>query len=1161
MSNENRHRRPVQLHVIHSLGGGSAKWLSDYAEADPERENLVLRSFACDERAGAGLALHADPHAAQPLQVWRFAERIPAVAISHAGYREALGQIVAERGVGAILVSSLIGHSLEALDTGLPTVAVCHDYFPYCPSINLYYGEVCTACDEARIGRCHDDNLRFNPFVDFPPQARRRVRERYLELVQRPDVRMASPSRCVVDNLARLDAAFARVQFATITPGYGHPLQPIAAPEPAAGERLRVVVLGELSHAKGLDLLAAALPRLGRFAEVYLLGCGAQGERFRLSPGVHVHSRYEVAELPQHIAAINPHVGLLASIVAETFSYTLSELTMLGVPAAATRLGSFAERIEHGANGFLFDPRPDALVDLLAELDADRPRLAAVRARIRGWTPRSAEEMVRDYHRLVPLPPPPSRGADEPPQPETDRLADADALAHAATWRENKRLHVWLSALDESRDDADRRLRQEAGRLREARDALARQEALVRETRGKLEQVSGLLHARNQQLEEIYASTSWRISSPVRWAGRRTRKVKLLARCLRSGASDYRSLPANLRELGRAWRAGGSHGLKKALLALQPNESLLAAWTVYRATFEAQVRPRIAEAIRGMRERPLVSVIVPTFNTPEPMLREMLASVLGQSYPQWELCIADDGSSLPHVRRVLEEHAAREPRIKLHFGQANGGVSRASNRALELVTGDFVVLLDHDDRLEEQALYRFAACVLEDRPDIAYSDEMLVGADGRTPRELVYRPAFSPEFLRGHPYIVHLAGFRPGLLREIGGFDESLRISQDYDLMLRATEKARTVVHIPEVLYLWRVHGASEGHRKMEQVMRTSRDIVRRHMERVGEPAPVEPGPGFNMFDVRYRLDPSLRVAIVIPTRNHGRLLRQCIESLRSTVEVAHDIVVVDHESDEPETLAYLASLGAAARVIRYSGPFNFSAINNRAVASLQQAYTHVLFCNNDIEAMRPGWLERMVALAQQPGIGVVGAKLFYGDKRTIQHAGVCVGAYGRAEHYGKFLRLPEDRLEPGYLDALVVNHEVSAVTAACMLVRRDAFASVGGFDEAIAVGFGDVDLCLRISAQGYRVVFCPQAELVHHESMTRGVSEVDNHPEDTDLFRLKWKALLQAGDPYYNPGLSLTSTTWAWRQPLPCAFDLRRRIVKRAEDGRWSVRFSPSSG
>ena len=1071
-----------------------------------------------------------------------------------------------------VLVSSLIGHSLDVLDTGLPTVVVNHDYFPYCPAINLYFGAVCRSCDGERVGECHRDNGRFNPFVDFEPQERLRVRERFLEQVQRPNVTMVAPSRSVQENLVRLDARFGKARFATIPHGYGHPLQSLPGTQAPREGRLRIMVLGQLSIAKGVDLLRGALEELTRFAELYLIGTRELGDLFAFQPGVHVLSSYDASELPVHVANIDPHVGLLMSIVPETFSYALSELWMLGVPVAATRVGSFAERIEPGRTGYLFDPDPAAMVATLASIDRERGALAAVRAELQGWRPRTPHEMVEDYHRLTVLDSVPSTSvmAQAMAPAPLGAVATEQAMTLASMWKEVKRLNLQMSVAHEARQRSEVERIAEESRRRESESraqdlnralsqAVASHQDAVADRDRQVHNLATQLSMRNAQIAEIHASTSWRLTRPVRAVGHFDRKLGILARSLAAMARNPRDLPGHAASLARAWRAGGLQEVKKALVGLQPAEGTRDAWREYRETFVREVRPRIVERVREMATGPVISVLVPTYNTPEAMLKEMLDSVRAQLYPRWELCIADDGSSEPRVHRILKEYAARDSRIKLDLGAANGGVSRASNRALAMASGDFVVLLDHDDLLEEQALFRVAQSVLEDGPDMVYSDEVLVTPDGAGVRQWVYRPAFSPNFLRAHPYIVHLVGFRRQLLLDVGGFDEALAISQDYDLILRAAEQAERVVHIPEILYRWRIHGDSAGHRKMGEVMQVSRAALQRHLDRSGVQGTVADGAGFNFFDARYPLRDDLKVAIVIPTRNHGALLRQCIDSIRATVaDVRCDLVVVDHQSDEPETLAYLASLAPAVRVMRYEGSFNFSAINNWAIAQLPAGYTHYLLCNNDIEAIAPGWLDRMLELGQQPSVGIVGAKLLYPDRRTLQHAGVCFGAFHGAEHYGKFLRLPDDRLEPGYFGALVVNHEVAAVTAACLLISREAFAEAGGFDEAIAVGFGDVDLCLRVMQAGRSVVFCPHAELVHHESYTRGTSTQDPHPEDTRLYRFKWRELLAAGDPYYNPGLSLLSTTWAACQPMHCAFEITRRIARRSrEPERLAISFS----
>jgi GT2 family glycosyltransferase len=624
-------------------------------------------------------------------------------------------------------------------------------------------------------------------------------------------------------------------------------------------------------------------------------------------------------------------------------------------------------------------------------------------------------------------------------------------------------------------------------------------------------------------------------------AVRRTRKLAAASGAL---LREPNHIPENLSKIWQAWKTAGWLGVKKSLSAMQPRV-VRDRWEQYQEDFRRHVRKPIVKAIQEMGRMPLISIVMPTYETPEALLRETIESVRRQLYPQWELCIVDDGSKSPHVAKLLNEYAAQDPRIKVRLSATNGGVSKASNEALRMVNGDFTVLLDHDDALEEQALFRFAESIIEDDPDIAYGDEVLVEPPNGRISRWALRPAFSPEYLRAHPYIVHPVGFRTTILRSIGGFDETLRISQDYDLILRAVDVSRRVVHIPEVMYRWRQTEGSSGQQQAANVMDTSKAVLRRHLERNAIEASVEKGATFNLFDIRYPLKPGTRVGIVIPTKNHGELLRQCIDTIQSTVkDVDYELIVVDHESTDPATVAYLQSLEGKAQVLRHKGEFNFSVINNRAIARAQGRFTHFLLCNNDIEAFEAGWLERMVELGQQPSIGVVGAQLLYPDRRSVQHGGVLVGAFGVAEHYAKRLRLGEDTIEPGYAEMLLLNHEVAAVTAACMLIRKDAFDAVHGFDETIKVGFGDVDLCLRVLQAGYRVLFCPHARLVHHESYTRGTSLQDPHPEDSAMFRMKWRPMLEVGDPYYHPSLSVTSNNWDIANPLPYKVKLRRRII-----------------
>lgn len=1146
----------TQLHVVHDLGGGIMRWCHDFWSGDTARRNLLLKPLAYGHDFARGLALFATPGATQPERIWLFREPIAATAAGHDEYRAVLAEIVREYAVGAVIVSSLIGHSVDALRSGLPTLFVHHDFYPLCPDINTHFDGVCTSCEDQRLRRCSVGNPDFDLFLDFPADDRLRVREAFLAAVAEAPVSLVVPTESVARQLGRIAPALLNASFVCIPHGQDvvNAAARVAARPARPTRRLRIVVLGMLSVSKGVRLLDAAIERLAEIADVYLIGSGEVGELFLDRPAVHVRARYEPGQLAGLLEALDPDLGLLLSVWPETYSYTLTELFACGIPPAATRLGSFAERVRHDETGFLFDPTPEALLALLKDLARNPSRLARVRDRIHLVPMRSAAEMVADYHRLLPARMPAAVRSVAPqarvvPHFDADDEITRHSLQLARMWKDHKSLHLQL-ALKEQRRAAEARLH--ASRSNATSKRIRALEASLAEREREL--VSARL-----QLAEIWASTSWRVSQPVRWLGRRARQLRTV---LRSAAGILRRPAAAghaLAALGHGWWAEGLAGLKfemwyqntrppptaAPIPQASPGEPATAAFADYLRRKEAGLA-ELSDQLAALPRRPLISVIVPVFDPPAAMLQATLDSVLAQIYPEWELCIADDASTLPHVRRLLHRYAARDARVRVSLTRSNGGVSCASNRALAMARGDFSVLLDHDDLLEEQALLRVAQSVCADAPDLFYSDEALLADDGRV-AHLALRPAFSREYLRAHPYIVHLAGFRTDFLRQLGGWDERLRISQDYDLILRASEQARCIVHHPEILYRWRIHGASAGHARMHEVMETSQSILERHLERCGDSGTVSAGPSFNFFETRYAVPAAARVAIVIPTRNHAELVATCIDSIEATCAgVDYRIVLVDHASDDPAALAFFAGLGERVTLLRQDGPFNFARINNRAVAALGAEFTHLLFLNNDVEAMTPGWLEAMLELTRFADVGAVGARLDYPDRETVQHAGVVVAACGIAENLGRFRKAGMPDCDQGYMGSLIATRELSAVTAACLLMRRKVFDEIDGFDESLAVGYGDVDLCLRLRAADYRVIFCPRARLLHHESRTRGRTEGDPHPDDSALFRARWSCYFETGDPYFNPNLSPYSPNWQIAQPLAFRPKVRRRVYRR---------------
>lgn len=559
----------------------------------------------------------------------------------------------------------------------------------------------------------------------------------------------------------------------------------------------------------------------------------------------------------------------------------------------------------------------------------------------------------------------------------------------------------------------------------------------------------------------------------------------------------------------------------RALAALRPSAGVLR---------------RQRAAVDEWPVRPLLSVIIPCFNSRPEWLAALLQSMLDQSYPIWECLLVDDASSVRAHVPVVAHFVAEDERFRWVQSEVNVGPGGASAIGVEEARGDYFAVVDHDDVLEPNALYEMACVIRAVQPAVVYSDEVLVDEFGAVLRA-EFRPDFDYALLLSHPYIVHLTFVRRALALAVGNFRRDWPICQDYDLLLRVAAKSPDFVHVPKVLYRWRTHGGSTGHLLRARVNRLSVQALDGHLEQMGVSAAegwAEPGLSFNFFRLRRRIAPC-QVRVIIPTRDRVDLLQTCLSSLASQtvlpVGVRWGLTVVDNGSVESASLRYLEAVRAAGnRVLPMPGAFNFSSLNNAAAARCEADF--LLFLNNDIEVIEPGWLEAMLELMAWPDVGVVGAKLLYPETGLIQHAGVVVGFNGTAAHDHQFY--PEKLGEgdgahwaPGHGHGLLTIRECSAVTAACMLVRRSAFDEVGGFDEQLAVGFGDTDLCLRLKQRGWRTLFTPYARLIHHESASRGVSEEDSHPDDTALFKRRWSRFMRTGDPFYNRNLALTGVPY----------------------------------
>ncbi len=524
-------------------------------------------------------------------------------------------------------------------------------------------------------------------------------------------------------------------------------------------------------------------------------------------------------------------------------------------------------------------------------------------------------------------------------------------------------------------------------------------------------------------------------------------------------------------------------------------------------------------AVKSLGYRPTISVVTPVYNTDEVWLRKAVESVRAQIYPHWELCLVNDASTTPRVQAVLDEYAAMDPKVRVKHLPKNQGIAGASNHGLDLATGEFVALLDHDDELPPEALLEVVKALNEDRTlDLIYTDEDKLSPEGRRV-EPFFKPDWSPDLLLSMNYITHLSVFRRSLLREIGGFRLGFDGSQDYDLLLRFVERAGRIAHIPKILYHWRkIPGSAAASPAAKPfAYEAGRQAIDDAVRRRGAEARVEsvlPG----IYSVRYKLNASPLVSIIVPSRDRWLFLQQCLRSIEErTTYSRYEIIVLDNDSQEAETLNGLKVVAGRWPVYQRPGPFNFSALNNFGAA--QAGGEYLVFLNNDTQVVEPDWLTAMLEHAQRPDVGAVGARLHYPDGR-IQHAGLVLGVGGAADHAFKGLR--GDQLTYFALGDVVRN--VSAVTAACMMVPRRAFERVAGFDERLDVAHNDVDLCMRLRREGYLIVYAPGALLYHHESGTRGGL---HPPKNEQLLWKRWGDVIRAGDPYYNPNLTLSRTDW----------------------------------
>lgn len=549
------------------------------------------------------------------------------------------------------------------------------------------------------------------------------------------------------------------------------------------------------------------------------------------------------------------------------------------------------------------------------------------------------------------------------------------------------------------------------------------------------------------------------------------------------------------------------------------------------------------QKITKFEKNPKISIIVPMYNTPARFFEELVDCLINQTYSNWELCLAD-GS--PDKNSELKKIINKDERIKYKFLNDNKGIPGNTNEAIKLATGDFLALLDHDDLLPKFCLYEIVKCINEN-PDVEfiYTDEDKIEGEKENRKDPYFKPDFSSDTLRSNNYITHLSVFKKELMNKLGGFRDAYNGAQDYDIIIRATEETQNIVHIPKVLYHWRVHPQSTAmdSEAKPYAYEAGKKVIEDHLKRQGLEATVNHGGDIKgIYEVQYKVQGNPKVSILIPNKDSVKLLKNCINSiLNKTTYDNYEIIIIENNSEESKTFSYYDSLkeNEKIKLITYTEKgFNYSKIINFGVKNSDADF--VVQLNSDTEIITPNWLEKFIGYAQREDVGAVGARLYYEDG-SIQHAGIVVGICNLAANM--LTGLPKGVHAYFGKDCLIQN--MSAVTGACLFSRREIYEEVGYMDEEnFKVAFNDVDFCLKIREKGYKIIYNPFIELWHYESKTRGYEDTPEKKKrfenESNNFKTKWKEVLKRGDPYYNINLSLTTAQ----------YDIRTEILNKHEKG-----------
>ena len=616
-------------------------------------------------------------------------------------------------------------------------------------------------------------------------------------------------------------------------------------------------------------------------------------------------------------------------------------------------------------------------------------------------------------------------------------------------------------------------------------------------------------------------------------------------------------MKVNITNIKKGLRYLRHYGMKEFLIRLEEKKEQEAVpydeWYQKMKPTEEELKKQ-QKVSAQWKNPPLISIVVPIYNTPERFLRDMITSVVASTYAEWELCLADGtpaGDDVSPLYPIIQEYQGKtaitkadgsvRERICYQKLAKNGGIAENTNAAIAMATGDYIAFLDHDDVITPDALYEIAVKILEYREngqpaDMLYSDEDKTDTEMTKFLEPHFKPDLNLDLLRANNYITHFLVVKKSLLETVGGIRKDYDGAQDFDFVLRLVEQAKNVVHIPKILYHWRVHELStaSGGGSKDYALDAGKRAIEAHLKRLGIKGAVETTKYFGFYRTRYTLEESPLVSIIIPNKDERDTLEKCLNAIKKTAYSNYEVIVVENNSEKQETFDFYKEIESdKVRVVYYPDKFNYSKLNNFGAKYAKGSY-YVLM-NNDIEVLHEDWLEKMLSNCARKEVGIVGAKLYYPDN-TIQHAGLVVGVGGSLRGIGANLFAGMRRERGGYLHKANIQLNYSAVTAALLMVKKEVYDMVGGFEEELAVAFNDVDFCLKVREKNYLVVYDPEVEAYHYESKSRGAEDspekVARFQAEIDFMRNRWEKILRDGDPYYNVNFSRMRADYSLGDP-----------------------------